>query len=82
MKSTRLAFTKHKDYEKINIQLTTDELEVLVNRIYEYTVKLVNDNQFELVQEELHVSNEKNTYVIINLQTYLKTQKRIFEASA
>lgn len=73
---------KHKDYEKINIQLTTDELEVLVNRIYEYTVKLANDNQFELVQEELHVSNEKNTDVIINLQTYLKTQKRIFEASA
>lgn len=73
---------KHKDYEKINIQLTTDELEVLVNRIYEYTVKLANDNRFELVQEELHVSNEKNTDVIINLQTYLKTQKRIFEASA
>lgn len=73
---------KHKDYEKINIQLTTDELEVLVNRIYEYTVKLANDNQFELAQEELHISNEKNTDVIINLQTYLKAQKRIFEASA
>ena len=73
---------KHKDYEKINIQLTTDELEVFVNRIYEYTVKLANDNKFELAQEELHIANEKKTDVIINLQTYLKAQKRIFEASA
>jgi len=32
------ALKKHTDYEKITVQLTADELEVLVSRIYEYTV--------------------------------------------
>lgn len=73
---------QNKDYEKINIQFTTDELEVLVGRIYKYTIKLANDNQVELEEEELHIPNEKNAGAIINLQTYLNFQKRIFEATA
>ncbi|WP_373263003.1 hypothetical protein [Hungatella hathewayi] len=66
---------QHKAYEKINIQLTTEELEVLVGRIYEYTVKLAADNFVELSEDELQLNNG----VIINLQAYLKAQKRIFE---
>lgn len=31
---------QNKNYEKIKIELTTEELNVLVNRIYEYTIKL------------------------------------------
>ena len=72
----------HKDYEKISIQLTTEELEILVGRIYESTIKLAKDNQVELTEEELYVSNKKNENIIINLQTCLKAQKHIFEEVA
>lgn len=72
---------KHKDYEKISIQLTTEELEVLVSRIYEYTIKLAKDNDVELSAEELSTAQMKNSGTIINLQNYLKAQKRIFDAA-
>lgn len=73
---------KHKNYDKISIQLTTEELEVLVGRIYNYTIKLAKDNNVELTDDELRTSRAKNTGTIINLQNYLKAQKRIFEATA
>ena len=73
---------QHKDYEKISIQLTTDDLEVLVGRIYEYTIKLAKDNEVELPAEELNTVQMKNSGAIINLQNYLKAQKRIFESAA
>ena len=72
----------HKDYNKIIIQLSTEDLEVLVSRIYEYTVKLAKDNNVELTEKELNTSRNNNTDTIINLQTYLKAQKRIFEEAA
>lgn len=72
----------HKNYDKISIQLTTEELSVLVGRIYEYTIKLANDNSVELTEDELHASNAKNEDTIINLETYLRAQKRIFEEVA
>ncbi len=71
---------KHKDYKKISIQLTTEELEVLVGRIYEYTAKLAKNNEVELTEDELLTSDKGNA--IINLQTYLKAQKRIFDTAA
>jgi hypothetical protein len=73
---------KHKDYEKISIQLTTEDLEVLVGRIYDYTIKLAKENDVELTEDELRTSRAKNTGTIINLQNYLKAQKRIFEEAA
>lgn len=73
---------RHKDYEKISIQLTTEDLEVLVGRIYEYTIKLARDNEIELTEDELRISKEQNTGTIINLQNYLNAQKRIFEIVA
>lgn len=73
---------KHKDYERISIQLTMEDLEVLVGRIYEYTIKLAKDNDVELTEEELRASSAKNVGTIINLQNYLKAQKRIFETVA
>lgn len=71
---------KHKDYEKISIQLSTEELDVLVNRIFEYTEKLAKDNSIEFTEDELneHISDS----TILNLQRYLKAQKRIFETAA
>lgn len=73
---------KHKDYEKINIQLTTEDLEVLVSRIYDYTVKLAKDNSIELTYDDLKTEEGQNSGAIINLQNYLKAQKRIFETVA
>lgn len=73
---------KHKNYDKISIQLTTEELEVLVGRIYEYTVKLAKDNDVELTDDELAAAGNESNGAIIDLQKYLKTQKRIFEAAA
>jgi hypothetical protein len=73
---------QHKNYDKISIQLTTDDLEVLVGRIYEYTIKLAKDNDIELSEDELQASNTKPSETIINLQNYLKAQMRIFEEAA
>lgn len=76
--STLDELRKHKDYEKFKIELSTEELGVLVNRIYEYTVKLAENNNIELTEEEkCHSDNP-----IVNLQNYLRTQKRIFESAA
>lgn len=72
----------HKDYEKISIQLTTEELEVLVGRIYEYTVKLAADNSIELTAADLQMSDAGSHSAIVDLQTYLKAQKKILEAVA
>ncbi len=70
---------KYKDYEKISIQFTTEELEILVGRIYEYTIKLAQDNDVKLIADELNVTEMRNIGTIINLQNYLRTQKKIFE---
>lgn len=68
----------HKDYARISIQLTTEELEVLVGCIYEYTVKLARDNNVELSDENFDIVGKNNEDIIINLETYLSVQKRIF----
>lgn len=70
---------KYKDYEKISIQFTTEELEILVGRIYEYTIMLAQDNDVKLIADELNVTEMRNIGTIINLQNYLRTQKKIFE---
>ena len=73
---------QHKNYEKISIQLATEDLEVLVGRIYEYTIKLAKDNDVELPEDELRTSQAKTVGTIINLRNYLKAQKRTFETTA
>lgn len=72
------ALKQHKNYEKLRIQLTTAELEVLVGRIYDYTIKLAESNSVKLSADELG----RNKGAIINLETYLNTQKKIFETAA
>lgn len=73
---------QNKDYKKRSIQLTTEELEILVGRIYEYTIKLVKDNEINLEEEEIYISDLHDTDTITNLQNYLMAQKRIFEMAA
>lgn len=66
---------KHKDYEIISMQLTEENFEVLVGRIYDYTIKLAVDNKVSLFNDEMDIRSD----AITRLQSYLKTQKRIFE---
>lgn len=75
------ALKQHKDYEKIQIQMTTEDLEVLVNRICEYTRKLAQDNQVALTSDEMRAC-DKQGGALVHLQTYLEAQKRIFETVA
>lgn len=75
------ALKQHKDYEKIQIQMTTEDLEILVNRICEYTRKLAQDNQVDLTRDEMRAC-DKQDGVLVHLQTYLEAQKRIFETVA
>lgn len=69
---------KYKNYDRISIQLTAEDLETLVSHIYDYTIKLAEDNKVELSDDELNL----NSSAIINLLSYLKTQKRIFGSVA
>lgn len=64
----------------LSIQLSTEELGILVNRIFEYTEKLAKDNSVDLTEDELDAQISDGT--ILNLQRYLKAQKRIFEITA
>ena len=66
---------KHKNYEQFKIELSTEDLDVLVGKIYDYTIWLAENNQIELTEEERSKTNNS----IINLQNYLRTQKRIFK---
>lgn len=68
----------HKDYKKFSIQLSTEELEVLVNRLYDFTMKLAKDNDIELTEAE----HARSDNAIISLRDQLVIQKRIFETAA
>lgn len=72
------ALKADKNYSKISIQLTSEELDVLVGRIYEYTLKLASDNEIEITADDL----EEEKDIIKNLQSYLKVQRRIFAEAA
>jgi hypothetical protein len=75
------AVKAHKEYEKISIKLSAEDLSVLVSLIYEYTLKLAQDNPVNIIDEDLFMEPHSDD-VIINLQRYLKTQKQIFEEAA
>ena len=45
-----------KKNEKTKFQMATEDLEVIVNRICEYTRKLAQDNQVDLTRDEMHYS--------------------------
>ncbi len=76
------ALKEYKDYDKISIQLTTEELEVLVERIYDYTVKLAKDNDVELSDTDIGIIEKNSGSTISNLENYLNAQKHIFEKVA
>lgn len=72
---------KHKNYEKIQFQLSVEELNTLVNRIFEYTQRLAKDNEIELSDID-NASPDIMEDSIITLQRYLAIQKHIFQEAA
>ncbi len=69
---------QHKNVERFRTELSIEELDVLVNRIYEYTLQLAENNKIELTEQE----RTKSDHSILSLENYLRTQKRIFEEAA
>ena len=72
------AVKSHKDSSNIIIELSTEELDVLVNRIYEYTKCLAEMNEYPLNAEDIKKYDDS----VDNLQSYLTVQKQIFETAA
>ena len=70
----------YKNYEKFKIQLSSEELDVLISRIYDYTEHLAEMNDYSM--EDIELTNNKETdATIINLENYLKRQKEWFSAA-
>lgn len=72
------AVKSHKDSSNIIIELSTEELDVPVNRIYEYTKSLAEMNEYPLNAEDIKKYDDS----VDNLQSYLTVQKQIFETAA
>lgn len=72
------AMRQHKNFEKISIKLTAEELDTLIVRISEYTDKLAKDNEYTWEKEQ----TECNDNSILKLQKYLEIQKEIFRSAA
>jgi len=72
------AVKSHKDSSNIIIELSTEELDVFVNRIYEYTKSLAEMNEYPLNAENIKKYDDS----VDNLQSYLTVQKQIFETAA
>lgn len=68
----------HKDCSNIIIELSTEELDVFVNRIYEYTKSLAEMNEYHLNAEDMKKYGDS----MDNLYSYLTVQKQIFETAA
>ena len=72
------AVKSHKDSSNIIIELSTEEFDVLVNRIYEYTKSLAEMNEYPLNAEDIKKYDDS----VDNLQSYLTVQTQIFETAA
>lgn len=71
----------HKDYEKFQIQLSAEDLNTIVCKVYEYTKKLAEDNDIELDSND-QFEDKKDEDTIVALEHYLNLQKYIFNAAA
>lgn len=72
---------EHKDYKKFQIQLSPEDLDIIVCKVFEYTKKLAADNDVKLDgNEKLDHTSDSDT--IIALERYLNLQKHIFSVAA
>ena len=44
--------------------MATEDLEVIVNRICEYTRKLAQDNQVDLTRDEMHAGDKQDRALV------------------
>lgn len=72
---------EHKDYKKFQIQLSAEDLDTIVCKLFEYTKKLVADNDLKLDGNE-KLDHMSDSDIIIALERYLNLQKHIFSAAA
>ena len=72
------ALKADKNYSKISIQLTSEELDVLVGRIYEYTLKLASDNEIEIAADDLEEEKDviKNGLKELLMRSYQRLMKK------
>ncbi|GGI12589.1 hypothetical protein [Gottfriedia solisilvae] len=68
------------NFEKINI-FSFEEINLLLNCSFEYTKLLAANNSIELtiIEKDIHSLSDNP---VIKLQSYLRTQKRIFELAS
>lgn len=69
---------QHKNYESISLQLTAEDIELLIERVRDYTLKLAAINSVAVSVDRMN----KNNSVLVNLQGYLEEQRRVFETAA
>ena len=60
------------------IGISVEDMDLLIEKIPDYTINLANNNQIALTEQECRRTND----FITNLQNYSKIQKRIFEKVA
>lgn len=73
---------KYRNYKKLRIQLTAEELETLVVKIHEYTIDLANKNSYTIKEKNRNPFAKEKSDVVTDLQKYLKIQKEIFDTAA
>lgn len=67
----------HKDYGQFVIELKVEDMEVLVDKIHDYTLKLASDNGVAYDDSKRNGGN-----AVTELESYLKVQKKVFERAA
>lgn len=66
------------NYITYKIGISVEDMDLLIEKIHDYTINLANNNQIALTEQECRRTND----FITNLQNYSKIQKRIFEKVA
>lgn len=71
---------ERKDFEKVGVKLSAQDIEIFVSRVSEYTKQLAHDNSIKL-DDVLAIDGDKRG-PIIDLSAYLEAQRRIFQHAA
>lgn len=69
-----------KDFSDISIKLSFSQMFTIIQYLNEYTKKLLRDNAVAIDEDEYQPKESDN--VIISLEKYLTTQKKVFESAA
>lgn len=69
-----------KDFNDISIQLSFSHMLAIIQYLNEYTKKLLRDNAVAIEESEYQPEESEN--VVISLEKYLTTQKKVFESAA